>query len=564
MKSTTKKLILLFFIIFGIKSIISFFYTGTFFFSDEACVVEKAKYFAEHFRIVHCSLAAKAPAGNPMPFYSILLSPIYLFTKGITAYHLVTILNSLLISSLVFPLFSIIKKFLKNKKHIFIIIFTILFLPQIVVFEKMLLTESIFVVINIWFLYFYSNYLSLKKQKTKNLILSIIFGIFAVFTRPFGFIVLFSMTVNELITTKNKKKAALLLIPISTISILIIFTIFPGLFPSLVNKLKSLTDIQYVFSLLKAIKNQYNSLLITTLFAPILIFFSYFSEKTPTFLKKIRFFILTFIILNFIVSANHMHDYLLKNPDNITDLLTRYINMSIIYLYLFSFIFAFRYKKFQLSILNISIIGISLLSIATLEYQNIKHSLNLDISIFYDTQNFENSNIIQNNTILKYSLLPVIGVLFALLLVNKKKTLIALLIPIILIQSAMLYNWEKGFIDYEQSKDPVFQEFKNTELNLLILQNYSSKIVSYSYWSTKINTNNNIRVMYLNTNKKTLPLPDIYKNSNKEKLKDYDFIITQTYLNLPVFKTLENNTIIYYTPKGKNKEEQEKSLKITQ
>jgi len=194
MKKQTKYLILLFLIIFLIKSIISLYYQGIYFFSDEGCISKIGIHLANNFELKTCKEITNAPVGEPLPIYSILLSTVYLFFRGIKSYHAILILNSFIIASLTFPLFSIIKKFIKNNKINFLIIFTTLFLPQIIIYEKTYMTETLFVVINIWFLYFYIK--SFEKNKLRNKIFSLLLALLGTFTRPFGFIMILAMTTN--------------------------------------------------------------------------------------------------------------------------------------------------------------------------------------------------------------------------------------------------------------------------------------------------------------------------------------------------------------------------------
>lgn len=557
-KNTIKNLILLFLLIFGIKTLISFFFSGTYFYSDEACVIAKAKHLAEYFRLIECSQAAEAPAGDPHPFYSIILAPIYLFTKGNLAYHLVLVLNSLLISSLVFPLYGIIKKFIKKDHIIFFITFIILFLPQITTFEKMVLTELPFIFINIWFLHFYMNYHDQKKGKKKNLILSILFAIFAGFARPFGFIVPLAMAVNEIIVAKNKKLALFVFAPIAILLFIFALGLLVGLGEQLMNKIINISDPVYFINGLKALKDQYNSVLIASYFVPVIIFATYFNEKTPIIFKKIRFFLIFLFFFNFIISANHMHTYLIQGLT--LDVLTRYINISLIFIYLFAFIFLFKYKKFTLKLGNTIIIAISLLTFALIKYQEVKHSLNVDLSLFYNTGYFKSGNLIGDNVFIAYYFIPLCFSLFVLLFLNKQRILIIVLSTIILVQSAALYGWNIKFAKASVEGDVVLQEFKDTEHNLLFIQTFESKVVSFSYWNTKTLSSNDTKVMYLAKGKKLLPEPNFYSESTKKEFEGFDYIITRIVITVPIYKKLNDELAAYHIPKGGSYEEHIKLL----
>lgn len=558
MKKQSKNLLLVFLLIFGIKSLISLYYNGTYFYSDEACVIAKAKYFAKFFEIVTCQTAIHAPAGDPLPLYSIVLSPIYLFTKGMTAYTASLIFNSFLISSLVYPLYAIISNFLKKEKFKILIIIAILFLPQIAVYEKTLLTETLFVATNIWMLHFYMKFLS-KRKKKLNFFLTILFGLFATLTRPFGFITILALITNEFAIAKNKKKILLILIPILVLIVLTVAIIFPLTFSNLYEKIINITHPEYFLKGLKALKDQFNSLIIATYLVPVIVFFNCFSEKKPKAFNQIKYYIITFIVLNVLISANHMFDYLLGNSPN--DLITRYINMSIVYVYLFTFIHLFRIKKLYISKLGIFSILISIISLAFISYTNIKHSLNLDLSLFYDTAHFNKNNITPSNFFVAYYFFPVCLVLLSLLLFNKRKLIITILIFIALAQSAGLYNWQKNFIDTRQKLDTVYNYFKKTDYNLLFLQNYQNKFMSFSFWNILSLTKNDIHPLYVHLNKTTLKEPDLYTDKAKEILNKYDYIISSIDYSLPKLTMIDDINPVFYPPQGKNLEEHLEILK---
>ncbi len=539
-KNSTRNLILLFLTIFGIKAIISFFFTGTYFYSDEACVVQKAIYFAQNFKIETCSFIAEAPAGDPLPFYSIVISPIYLFLKGLDAYHAILLLNSLLIALLTFPLYKIIEKFIESEKINYLIIFVTLFLPQIIIYEKMLMTESIFVVANIWTLYFYME--SFNKNKIRNKSLAILFAIFAALMRPFGFIVLFAITINEFITSKSKKFALAVLLPLSIVTLLIAFSMLNGIGGALLNKFMSMTDPTFIREGIKAMKDQVNSFTITTFLIPIILFFTYINKKDSKDLKNIKYFLLAFLFLNFLVSANHMHGYLLEN--NRTALLTRYINIAIIYFNLFGLIFFFRYRRFKLNTLGTIALITTMGSLFFLEYQAAKHSLNIDLSLFYNTDHFVGANIAQDNGFLAYYFPPIIFVLITLLFLNKRKLLITSLIAIFLIQSGMLYIWERDFGN-KQQQDPTFQYFKETEFNILTIESYNRRLVDFTFWRLLTLTKNDTDSIYFNDHRFDPIHPNFNSEKGKTLLGKYDYVISNFNFNLPIETSLPDGTKIY-------------------
>ncbi|MBD3361134.1 hypothetical protein GF366_05035 [Candidatus Peregrinibacteria bacterium] len=469
---TTKKrtfwnLFILFELIFIIKAGLSLLLDGPFIFSDESCVIQRAIYFINNFKFETCENLTTLPSGDPQPLYSILISPIYYFTYGITAYKIATILNSLLIASLVFPLYGICKKFIKNTKYIFLIIIVTLFLSQIMAYEKTVMTESLFVVINIWLLHFYLKSFS-KKRKTKivNKLLAVILSILATLTRPFGFIVPVALAVNEIAVAKNKKKTLLFFLPFAIIlTFLALFILLDHIINSIfikINFLSILENWKYIFI---ALKNQINSFSIATALIPIIVFFTYINKKDSPHLKNIKYFLITLIFLNFAISAQHQFGYYIKNMDPV--LITRYINLSIILIIFFSLIFLKRYKKFSFNKTNISIIILLLVSLFFFKDIAVKHSLNLDLSFFYESRtHLFGEDLVESKKILGTVFFPITFILFVLLVANKRKILIATLISIFIILSIHSTIW---VINYAVNSEFIdFFEKKETDISFIV------------------------------------------------------------------------------------------------
>jgi len=382
-------LIIIFLSVFIVKSLISLYLKTPFIFSDETCVIQKAIYFASNFEIKSCHEILKVSAGDPRPLYSILISPIYLFISGTKAYHAVLIFNSLIISSIVFPLYSIFKKFIQNKALIYLSIIAILFLPQIIIFEKTLMTETLFTTICIWFLYFYLK--SFNKKSAHNKIIAIILSILAAFTRPFGFILPIALTINEIIRCKNKKLIALVYIPIAFIlSFGTIKFFIPNLAQELNQKLYALEDPTIIYTIIIAIKNQLNSFNVTTFFTPIIAVIVLFTQNKKSEIQNIKYFIISFLVLNFIISAQHTELYL----ENLS-IITRYINFSIILIFIFAFIFLGQKEKTKINLIGKISTIILYISLIFISYKSVKLSLNLDIAYYFDTS----TSTIQTNLV---------------------------------------------------------------------------------------------------------------------------------------------------------------------
>lgn len=557
MTKTTKKLILLFTLIASIKIIISFFMNGSYFYSDEACVVIQSKHFTETLELSKCNEISKAPSGTQMPFFPVLLAPLALFFKGYNFYLAILIFHSISIASLVFPLFWIIKQFLKKEWQIFLIIISVLFLPQITIYEKMILTESFFVTINIWLLYFYGKYKT--ENKKIHILPTIILAIFAGLQRPFGFIVSLGIMINEIVTAKNKTKPLLIFVPIT----LLLFTIT---IITLGNIGKLITDLISIFlntnnitSALIALKNQTNSLIVTSLFIPIIVFISNFNNKNIIFFNKIKYYLVTIIILNFLISTNHLYQYIINGQTS--DLLTRYINISIIFLVLFSLIFLFKNRNIKIN-KTISISSIILIiSLIFLNSSNVKHSLNMDLSLFYSSNGSNAGNVVSEKEIMKTFFFPIIITFFGFYIFDKKKTLISAYIILMLIWGSTNYYWNIKYSYNQNENFPVKAYFRNTEFNLIYLQPEGTRIMAFFIWDQHTLTNNTLDNYYLDAYKGKYDEINFYTPNKIDFLNKYDFIITQTILNLPIKKIFENSFIIYYPPQGNSLEEHMEILK---
>jgi hypothetical protein len=558
MKKTTRNLILLFTGILAIKTAISFFMSGTYFYSDEACLIIKAKHFAENFQLASCSEAAGAPGGDPHPFYSILISPIFIFFKGFNAYLAVLVFNSLLISSLVFPLYGFIKNFIKKESIIFLIIITTLFLPQITIYEKTVLSETSFVFLNIWLLYFYTQYKTLKKKNLRYLILTIIFAIFAGLTRPFGFIVALALLINEFINSKKKLKTTIILTPI--IIILFILSIkITGNIDVLINRFLEIFNNQdKLLMALKALKNQINTFTLLTLLAPILVLITNINTKTPLVYQKTKWFFFSLIIMNFLISTNHIYGYLYSGQE--LDLLTRYINISLIYILLLFFLLLNNSKK---SFLNIKTVIFSLTVMFCLIFFNsirVKHALNLDLSHFFNHSNSNAGNLISEKKLMELALFSLTILAFYLIINTKKKILFSLIICINLITGSYLYLWN---IQYSKFINLTHEEtiyFKDSESSILLLQLSKNRVSNSLIWYNKTLTKNQIQLKYLDTYKHKHYEIDFYSDKNKERTKNFDYILTNAKLKLPIKKTFDSSLILYFSPKEKTFEEHQDFL----
>jgi len=308
------------------------------------------------------------------------------------------------------------------------------------------------------------------------------------------------------------------------------------------DKITGLKDPKQFIYILQALKNQINTFSIATLMIPIILFFNYINIKKHKASKNIAIFLITFIFLNFIISADHIYGYL-KAGDN-TNLLSRYINISIIYINLFALIFFFKYKKFTLHITGAIFTTILLISSFFLNYQFSKHSLNLDLSLFYNTNVFFGKNFIQDNNIIPYYFIPICLILFMLLIKNKKRIFAGLLISLLLLQTSYLYIWHRNF-PKNQLEDPMYHYIRDNDIkaNILFIESYKYKIVNFTYWRIMTMTKSTGKTIYYNDTKSNMPTPNFNSKTAKKLTKEYDYIISYIHLDLPIAHSEKSSTI---------------------
>ena len=102
-------------------------------------------------------------------------------------------------------------------------------------------------------------------------------GILAIFLRPFGFIILFSLIINEFILNK-KKKNAVYIIPLAFLAAIPIFLLDPNIPAQLYSKFLTIFDANNFMHLVKVAFNQINSLNVATLTIPLIVFINFFNK----------------------------------------------------------------------------------------------------------------------------------------------------------------------------------------------------------------------------------------------------------------------------------------------
>jgi len=386
------------------------------------------------------------------------------------------------------------------------------------------MSESLFIFLGIFCFYYYQK--SILENKLRPKLISFFLSFLAIFTRPFGFILIISLLINDLFISKNKKIK--LLIFFFTI-ILIFFAqkvLLPNATYEIQEKIASLKDFSNYSLILKSIKNQINSLSIETFFIPTLILFTYLLDKKDKIFKKTRFFFITFISLNLIISSQHIYKYLLSGVANL-DLSTRYLNLSILFIILCFFIIIEKSKKIKSSPYIFLLLIIPLFF---LTFKEINHALNITLSPYYEVFN----GIIKAKTYFIYIFTPLIFLLFTLLTLKKKNLIIYSISLIFILQTIILSFWHINYSKIEEEKEE-YKYFKNQQSKILLVKslsyykNSAIRPVYFDYFRIKTLTSNQINIVHFNDIKE---LHDETNQEWKNLIKDYNYIISPYPLTL--------------------------------
>jgi hypothetical protein len=518
MKKETKYLMYAFFSVLLIKLVSNFFVEGPFIFPDETCVAQVAEYFSKTFSIENCfDITNIEKSRNPMPLYSILIAPIYLFTGGIKAFYIAIALNSLLVSSLIFPIYQILKKFITSKKLPLLVASTILLFPTLFTYEKTLMTGTVFAVIGIWTLHLYLQH---TETKPKDLSLKIIgLSVLATCTRPYGFILSASIFANEVIRQKKISASSIALLLINILAAIVAIRYYTSTFGNplshfaTVNFNNEATGINLQLILI-ALKNQINSLTIATFFIPTFLVIRELIKPKNKAVKKIRIFIICLLALNLLISANHIYGYLEKGKDLF--LLTRYINLSIVVVSTLGMglLLEKRKEKFKYKDLGL---GLLLLSFIFILGKRGKVIQNLELANFYDVITYWDAAFIPAY---KTIFLVLFGCLLILFFLKKKKIIAITIILTSILVSLLNISWI-GKVPHPSKLVDFFQDKEKQTISYFATPSYHSlthgfKILSY--------TSNHIEY-------EMFPSEEV---NIEEVDTSADYIITRAKLDLPI------------------------------
>jgi len=205
-----KKLLILFLLLILLKIILSIFIQFPLGFSDSLTYQESAKTFFD-------TLDITKMAESKYPFlYSLIISPAFFFEDMNIVMLIIRIINSILSSLIIFPIYLLAKEFF-NKKNSFLIAVICGFIPPFFIFTFTSMSENLF-----YPLFIFSIYAIYKSFNKNNLKWSIIAGVLiglTLLTKILGIILIPVIIIMLLFNIKQYKTKLLLLFSTFIISL---------------------------------------------------------------------------------------------------------------------------------------------------------------------------------------------------------------------------------------------------------------------------------------------------------------------------------------------------------
>ena len=180
MKKENKILLAIFLFSVALRIVLAIFIKSPTIFSDEYVYAKMSQsFFEEQSFLLNDSPVAKYP-----PLYPIFISLSYLFGNMTLIYFIFKLINSLIISSAIFPLFFISRYFLNYKKALFISFFSMMVAPYLI-FSNFVMAENLYFPLAIWAVFFI--FASFLNNKWHSFLVAGIFSGLAILTKLFGF-----------------------------------------------------------------------------------------------------------------------------------------------------------------------------------------------------------------------------------------------------------------------------------------------------------------------------------------------------------------------------------------
>ncbi len=458
--------------------------------------------------------------------YSIVLSVSHSFGNVQTQYHIAVGINSVLMSSVLFPAYFMSEKFLNNRFRSFIIAFLSIMLPEMYYTTK-ILQENLYYPMVIWFFYIFIVLILKNQYKLRNIIFlaSYIFLVSLckqMALNIFAGVVLYYILQFLVFDKRNRKKCL-----ISLLYFMTTFMVLKVAYDILFNIINGISKESSAESTIIAIlQNMFDSYLLSRLIFPALsylilstLYFSYFTITLPLsfskFLNKKESQL--FLLIGTILFSTIMVICLRIIPaENLDEIMHRFHFRYMFYLIVPLLIVLFSiYDKVKIIKFNYSIIVISLLYVLLLGYISIKPAEGSTIDCVganYIKYLFDSEMMV--NTL---RMLVIIGIAFGIYLLYKKKIkLFYSFLVIGLLLSGVINNLYTYIYIYNDKQNSV-----NKNSDALALNDYFDEQPDFNWRSLLIISDKNVSDAKLET---FLKRPDYYYSKTEDfskYIKDY-------------------------------------------
>lgn len=205
-----KNILIVYLMFVVIKIIIAFLVKSPTIFADEYYYMKMARsFFYENNFFIDNTFTPSYP-----PLYSILISISYIFNDMTLVYFFMKVINAIISSLVIIPLFLLAKEFFSEKRSLFIAILLSV-MPPLFIISPYILSENLFYTLFFFSIFFI--YKSFKENKIKYDILASLFIGFSILTRIIGFVLIPLVILSTLILYKKSKiknKPLQIIIPI--------------------------------------------------------------------------------------------------------------------------------------------------------------------------------------------------------------------------------------------------------------------------------------------------------------------------------------------------------------
>lgn len=150
---------------------------------DELLFYQIAENFAQNRGLMVYNL----PSNYQNVLYSIFLMPAFFFENREMQQHIISLINSILITSCLFPIYFLAKLFLKQKKSIIAVLLFSLIIPDLT-YSVTFMAENLYLPIALWLFYFYILWIIQNKH---SVVYSLFLGVFTFFALMCKMIALF-------------------------------------------------------------------------------------------------------------------------------------------------------------------------------------------------------------------------------------------------------------------------------------------------------------------------------------------------------------------------------------